>query len=537
MSDSQLNFSSPGSFSRVDLLFFLAALIFLYSQLFQFPFTPYYFDGDHMIIISNAMRMLDGEVIYLDFFHLAPPGAELVYAALFSIFGTKVWVLNIVILFLGLAQVWILWYFSRKFFSGLLVYLPASIFLIVGYRLFYIDGTYRLFSIVGVLAAIAVLMNKRTPRNLILAGGICGLASFFMQPRGVVGIAGISLFLIWENYRHGFDLRGLIKNGLYLSLPFFLVVVLTQSYFLYEAGFENYYFSLVTFLQNHYPHDPLSSRSAYLSELPNFRQYLAIYSPFFAVSRYFRIAFPVIFYYLLIPFVYFVFLFVRWRRKTWVLSKELDANLMLLCLAGLTLSVGVSALSVIRLSHVAIPGLVLLGWLLKQVPYSERIAAVCLAFLALIGVSYVIQRQTIEKYYLDMPAGRSAFFSEQIYGRYKWVGDHTHPGDLFYEGHHPSFYFPFHLKNPTPMYLVRDSAYTPRFQVESVVRALANNPPTLIAWPRKWTKPAASRAADDNLEILWQYVASNYELQLEFSRPLDYTEYSEGDIEIWKRKN
>lgn len=536
MSESQIHSARPKSFKRADILFFFAAFVFLYTQLFQFPFTPYYFEGDHIIIISNAMRMLDGEVMYRDFFHLAPPGTEVVYSILFSFFGVKVWVLNITILFLGLALTGLTWFFSRQIFTGLIVYLPASIFLIVGYRLFFIDGTYRLFSVVCVLSAIAVLVNKRTHKNLIIAGGICGLASFFMQPRGVMGVAGISLYLLWENYGEGFNLKALIEKGLYLSLSFFIVVAVTQSYFLYQAGFESYYFSLVTFLQKHYPNDPLSNRSFFLSELPNFQQYLDIYSPVFAVSRYLRIAFPVLFYYLLIPFIYFAFLLVRWRRKTHLLSKEVDAKLMLLCIAGLTLCAGVSALTVIRLSHIAIPGLVLLAWLVKQMPYSQRIAAVCLFLCSALGMSYIVQRQTLDKYYLDMPAGRAAFLSDHVFERYKWIRENTLPGDLFYEGHHPSFYFPFHLINPTPMYLIRDSEYTPRFQVESVLTGLQKNPPKLIAWPRKWKKTAESRAAGDTLEILWQYIETNYEFQVEFAKPLDYTDYSEGDIEIWKRK-
>jgi hypothetical protein len=125
MSDNHIQLAFPGTFTRVDILFFFAAFVFLYTQLFQLPFTPYYFEGDHIIATSNAMRMLDGEVIYRDFFHLAPPGTELVYALFFSIFGVKVWVLNIAILLLGLALTALTWYFSRQIFTGLFVYSPA----------------------------------------------------------------------------------------------------------------------------------------------------------------------------------------------------------------------------------------------------------------------------------------------------------------------------------------------------------------------------------------------------------------------------
>lgn len=533
MSNDQFYSEVPASLSRSDLLFFLAAFAFVYTQLFQLPFTPYYFDGDPIIVTSNAIRMMNGEVMYRDFFHLAAPGADAVYAVLFSIFGVKVWILNITILFLSLAQVWLIWYFSRQFFSGTLVYLPAALFLIVGFRLYFIDGSYRLSSVVFVLSAVAVLINKRTSRNLVIAGALCGLASFFVQTRGVIGIVGILVFLVWENYRNGFHLKKLISNSLYLLLSFILLVALSHSYFLYQAGFENYYFSLVTFLREYYPSDPLSNNSAYLSDLPNFQRFLEVYSPAFAVSRYFRIAGPVLFYYLLIPFVYFAFLLVRWRRKTYLLTGP-DAKLMLLCVVGLTLTAGISAATVMRLSHISIPGLILLVWLFKQTVYSRRIATVCLVLLALLGFSYIVQRQMISKNYLDMPAGRSAFLSEYTYQRYKWIGENTTPGEVFYEPFHPSYYFPFHLVNPTPMYLIRDSGYTPRFQVDAVIEALKKNPPDTIIWPKKWSKPPELRAADDNLEPLWQFVAANYELQVEFSKPLDYTDYTEGDVQILK---
>lgn len=524
------------SFSRRDTVFFAAAFVFIYSQLFQFPFTPYYFEGDHIIVISNAMRMLGGEVIYRDFFHLAPPGSEVMYATLFYLFGIKVWVLNLVILFFSLAQVWLIWHFSRQFFTGLTVYLPSAIYLILGLRLFFIDGTYRLISVVLILTAVAVVMKGRSARNLIIAGIICGLSAFFLHPRGAMGIAGISLFLVWENYRSGFNLKALVKTGLYLALPFFLVIAISQSYFIYQAGFENYYFSLVTFIQLHYPNDPLAQRSAFLQDFPRFWQFYEIYTPGSAISRYLRIIVPILFFYLLIPVVYFVFLVVRWTKKTYLSCSMIDARLMLLCFVGLALFAGVSVLSVIRLSHISIPGIILLVWLLKRTPYFQHLAAACLILLTLIGASYVIQRQTIAKSYLDMPAGESAFLSDQIYDRYRWIGENTKPGDVFYEAHQPSFYFPFHLVNPTPMYVIRDSGYTPIFQVEAVVKALQKNPPELILWPRKWTKPLESRVAGDNLEVLWRYVAANYQFEVEFGKPLDYTEHSEGDIEIWRRR-
>lgn len=537
MQDSNVARPRKQSFDYRDAIFFAAAFIFIYSQLFQFPFTPIYFEGDNLVSVSNTIRMLDGEIIYLDFFHLTPPGTELVYTALFSVFGVKVWVLNAVILLLGLAQVALLWFFSRKTLTGIFVYLPAAVLLIIGYRQYGIDGTYRLFSVIGVLLAVAVLFDKRTFRNLFIAGCLCGLASFFVQTRGVVGIAGIALFLLWENYSDGFDLKLLGKNALMLTLPFALVVVLTHSYFAWQAGFDNYYFALVEFLQKHYGNDPLAKTSAYLvSDLPYFQVLLNDHSPAGAVFRYFRIIAPAIFYYLLIPFVYIVFLIYRrfWKAAN-PIERRIDAKLMLLCLAGLALAAGVSVPTAGRLYHVAIPAIVILFWLVKQLPYSNGIAAAALLVLCLIGSSYSLQRQMVNKKYLDMPAGRSAFMSPETFEIYNLINENTKEGDLLFEAQHPSFYFPFRLKNPTQMSIMRDSEYTPRFQVEAVVTALEKAPPNLIVWDGNWSKPAESRLEGDNLEILWKFIETNYHLEAEYPVAGDSTLNSSREIEIWRR--
>ncbi len=524
-------------FSWKDTLFFAAAAVFIYTQLFEFPFTPIYFDGDHLIPISNAMRMLDGEVIYRDFFHFAPPGAELIYATLFSIFGVKVWVVNSVILILSVAQVWLLWFFARRVLSGLTVYLPALIFLTIGFRQMGIDGSYRLFSVVLVLAGVAILLKERTMRTITIAGALCGLASFFVQPRGVVGIAGIALFLALENYTDGFDFRKLAKNGIGLVFSFVLIVVLTQSYFAWQGGFGNYYFDIVTFLHRHYPHDPLNNQFAYFSDVPGFAKYLETQSPLSAMSRFLRTGIPVLFYYAIIPLVYLALLLVIWKKNLVSVSSEQERSLLLLTFAGLALAAGVSAPTAARFYHVAIPGIVIFVWLAGQVRVIPRLAFPCFILLTLLGVSYSFQRQIIPKDYVDFPAGRSAFLIKDDIAKYDWIKKNTEVGEIFYDAHHPNFYFPFHLKNPTPIYLVRDSEYTPAFQIESIVAALERNPPNLIIWEGTYSKNPESRKPGDNLEPLWQFISNNYTLKAEFAKDGEYNFQSTRDTEIWKRRS
>ncbi|MEJ7846715.1 MAG: hypothetical protein WKF92_01345 [Pyrinomonadaceae bacterium] len=526
----------PARYRWKDALFFAAVAVFIYSQLFEFPFTPIYFDGDQLIPISNAMRMLDGEVIYRDFFHFAPPGTELLYAGLFSVFGVKIWVVNFVILMLSLAQVGLLWFFSRRVLSGLNVYLPALIFLTIGFRQMGIDGSYRLFSVVLVLAGVAILLNGRTMRNIVIAGALCGMASFFVQPRGVVGIAGIALFLAWENYADGLNFRKLARDGIGLVFSFVLVVILTQLYFAWNGGFDVYYFDIVTFLHKHYPHDPLNNQFAYFSDVPGFAKYLETQSPLSAMSRFIRTGIPVLFYYAIIPLVYLALLIVIWKRDIVSVSPGQKRSLLLLTFAGLALAAGVSAPTAARFYHVAIPGIVIFVWLVGQVRAVSRLAVPCLVMLSLLGISYAVQRQIIAKDYVDFPAGRSAFLIKDDLAKYDWIKKNTEAGEIFYDAHHPNFYFPFHLKNPTPIYLVRDSEYTPKFQVASIVAALERNPPNLIVWEGTYSKNPESRKPGDNLEPLWQFISRNYTLKAEFAKDGEYNFQSTRDTEMWERK-
>lgn len=519
----------------MDVAFLLGVALFLYTQLFQFPFTPYYFDGDQMISVSNGMRLLDGEVMYRDFFHITPPGAEVVYASLFAIFGVKVWVLNFVVLLICFSISLITLHLSRQVLSGIFVYLPSLILMVVGFRPFFNDGSYRLFSMVFVLAAIAVLMRRRTVITLAVAGGLCGLASFFVQPRGILAAGGIAIFLLWESFKNGFNLKDLIKNVAILGSFFILLVVVTNLYFVWTAGFDNYYFSVVTFLRNNYQHDPLSNSAAFFADIPDLGRFLEMYGTTAAISRYLRISVPVILFYCL-PFGFLIFLFLRFVKKDFVESANVDERLVLLCAVGIPLIAGISAPSGFRFAHASMPAMVVVVWLIAQIRYSKVLGSSLFFTLAVVGVAYAIQRQTVEKYFLDLPAGRSAFLSRATYEKYEWIGKQVSPGDVLYEPYHPGFYFPFHLLNPTPMYLIRDSEYSPKIQIDGVLAGLQKNPPDIIVWPTKWTKPAADRLPGDHLEQLQDFLVANYRPEKDFSMASDDTPYTIGSIEVWRRK-
>ncbi|MGH9948365.1 MAG: hypothetical protein ACRD6X_14375 [Pyrinomonadaceae bacterium] len=518
-------------FSGTNTLFFICVAVFIFLQLFILPFTPFYFEGDHMLPISNAMRLLDGEVMYRDFFHFTPPGTDLYYAAAFYFFGTKIWILNATVFLLAIAQMLLIFAFSRKLLSGVFVYLPTLLYFLVGFRLYGIDGSNRLFSVVFVLLAALLVMCGRPTRMLLAAGAFCGLSSFFVQTRGVLGVGAIGLFLLWVHWRDGFEFRLLIRDWLYASVGFLVVVAVTQIPAAYWGGFDNYFFANFTFLKDYYGADTLSNTFAYFSDLPRFESYSENYGAMSGFLRYLRVAGPALFLYAIVPLTYIVYFIYRRMRQ---IETRIDEGLMLLSILGCVLFIGASAPTAFRLYHISIPAILLLCWLLSRV-LPNKIAVLATGALGLLLVSYSIQRQVADRVDVNFPAGRTAFLSANVAEKYQWFSGQVNENEAVYEAIHPSYYFPLHLKNPTPFYLVRDNNYTPDFQVKQLMEALEKNPPRFIIWHGIWSKEANERREGDNLAPLWEFIRKNYELRKEFRESGEFTTNSERDTEFWEK--
>lgn len=517
-------------FSRRDLMFLGAMAVFIFLQTFILPFVPVYVEGDQLLPVSNAMRILDGEVMYREFFHFAPPGADLYYAAAFSLFGIKVWVMNATVVFLALAQLMLVFAFSKKLLSGNFVYLPTLIFFVLGFRLYGIDGSYRLFSVVFVLLAAWIVLKGLSSKAIIAAGVLCGLSSFFVQTRGVLGIGAIGLFILWAHCKDEWDFKSVFRDWTIASVSFLITLLLTQLPMAIAGGIDNYYFANFVFLKNHYGADTLSNTAAYFSDLPDFGSYVGNYGTFGGIFRYARVAAPTLFFYTIVPLTY-LFYFAYRRFRT--VDEAIDRGLMLLSILGVVLYIGVSAPTGFRIYHIAIPAVVVLVFLLSRV-ITNQIALAGVLLLGLLGAVYSVQRQTVEKAIVDLPAGRAAFLSPPMAEKYLWLKERTKPGDLIYEAQHPTYYFPMLLKNPSPFYLIRDNNYTPDFQVAQLIQSLESRPPRYIVWHGLWSKEAADRKPGDNLDPLWQLIQRKYELRHEFRELGEFTTNSERDIEFWE---
>ena len=178
--------------ARLRPVLFLGVIGCLYLNAFILPHTPIYQGDTASIWILDATKMLEGQVIYRDFFEFSLPGTQVFYLLLFKWLGVHAWIPNAIWVVLGAGLAWTCVVISKQLMSGASVYLPGLLFLGLGF-VSEPDPTHHWFSTLACMVAIALLLAKRSPSRLAAAGALCGLATLFTQSRGIVALQGSPL--------------------------------------------------------------------------------------------------------------------------------------------------------------------------------------------------------------------------------------------------------------------------------------------------------------------------------------------------------
>lgn len=512
-------------FNKFDLLFLIGAAIFLYATLFQLPFTPFFYEGDHQIFLLDGWRMHDDEIIYRDFFQFTYPGTSVLYYFLFNLFGLHFSILNWVILAIGLGGTYFCLEISRRLSNyRLLVYLPPILYLFFGFRWFGIDGSHRMLSPLAIAAAVWLLLDKCTLLRLAGAGAMCAVASFFTQQRGVVAVGALTIFVLYEGWTTRQNWRRLLLAAFCLNSAFSVTLGGLCAYFIIAAGFDNFYQSTFVFLQ-YYRYDSFNNYSSFLQEL----------SPLTRSQNFLALAVHC-FHYFITPLSLIVFFTLFAFKKSDADWRFWRKPLLVAMVSGFLTLATLGAPLAGRLYQVSIFGLILFGWLLdrffrRQKTFKAAIYA-SYAVLIVLSVATVVRNQTYSTLTVfDAPTGRSVFLTSDAAARYLWLKERTAPGDFVFETYQPTVNFPLLLRNPTRISHLRDTAYTRPEQITDAVAKLKANPPKFILWNKNWSKPQSVRAADDSLGLLYDYLLESYQ-------PVEPTyEHFGLVIEIWERKH
>ena len=512
---------------KSDLIFLLFVITFLYLLLFKLPFFPIYQEGDQLIFVDDASRMLQGENIYRDFFQFTFPGTQLFYCFLFLIFGVKYWVLGFSVILTGALSFWICLRISKRLIDGPYTYLPAVIFAFFGLRWFGLDGSHRVFSPLFILIAVWLLLRSGNYLHLGLAGLFCALSSFFTQQRGFAGLAAIVCFLLADNYARGWKWKKYLTESLTVVAAFIVSLASMCAYFVANTGFEKFIDATLIYPTLYYKYFEHNNLQAF---------WFFIKSSFAPGARIGEFA-PILFYSLLVPLSIIGFFAVFWRHRRqheWRFWR----GPMLLGITGFFLLITTSAPSAMRLFNISIPALILFIWILDRLNiFKERnrlVARAIVAVTLLISIMLIVRFQ-MRRDYIEITTDRGDVrtISDEKSSRYLWLQKHTKPGDYILETPDPYVYFLLGLKHASRYSQFFPTEYTRPEFVSGTVECLEKNKPRYIVWINDYNKPASQRVSGDNLGPLSDYITASYDSTGPVY-PVSSDFYSE--IQIWERK-
>jgi len=503
----------PASSRRFTFLVVALSCIFVYLQVFALSCIPRVASGDQAIYLHNATRMLQGEMIYRDYGHFTFPGTDVVYAALFKCFGVRAWIPQAVLVVLGASLVGLIIFVSQKLMSGNLVNLPALLFITLPFSS-YLDATHHWFSLIATMAALAVLLEERTPKRLALAGVLVGIATLFTQSMALL-IVGLALFVLWDRARTSEAWLELLRKEASLGVSFLVTITAGLAYFVWTVGPEKIFQSTVIFVVRYYPSDRFNNWRVYLTGRPQ----LHTWTTWFDVPAFLLI-------HVIVPFLY-CFFFVIYVVKV---RKQPSANshrLVLVNVFGIFLFLTVASAPFYgRLYAVSPPALVILVWFLKSAP---KLSRTWLRFAWLIAFCMLIARPLLMqirwKAYLDLPTGRTVFYDPLLYEKCKWMSERTHPLDYFFGDH--LLAFTLQLRNAGRVPFLRPTDYTRPEEVADAIQGIEKFQVRFVSWYTGLDsgKDVARHPDGNHLAPIRLYLEEHYHVAKTFEN---------GD-QIWER--
>lgn len=490
------------------------AAVFLYASLFSLSGTPRFRSGDESFFWTYAVRLLSGQIFLRDFHQFTPPGTDLVYAAVFRVFGTSVRTIDGITLGLGVALA------SGTYVCAGTILRPSraalaallAVVLIFGDRM---DATHHWFSSIANLLAVACLVRRRTAQRIVAAGVLLALAAFFTQTRGAVGLLAVSAAFVFEWRNREISARTLALRTALLGSVTAAVWMALSWHFIAQAGLANYWNSQVAYLPKDagfpmgflVPHFTVpTSPNGVLILLER----LAIYGILLVAS----------------PWVVALCL----RRG----SEDLENRTGLFLLGSLgvwQLLEVIFALNWNRGAAVAIPSTILAVYLIGRRDDARRSKLVagswCLLAALIAAKTAPLQWHHYPR--VALPTG-DALFEQQDAEEFRWLAGHTHPGDAFLEVANTRLYAPMELRNPSPVDLLTRGSYTLPAWDGEVVEGLEQSRTRYVLWSERSGIGSVSEmdaTAHDQLDPLRVYLQSRYQRVQVFAN---------GD-EVWERRD
>ncbi len=209
---------------------------------------------DEGIYLYGAIRILNGQIPYRDFWHITLPGAVWMIAGVFNIFGDTLLTIRTLALLLIICQGILIYLIGRRVTEKAIYAFMASMIFYLFNLIPSINFTPHKPAVFFVLLAFLLYLNGRT----FLSGFTLSLSLFMQQNIGALAFAGIIASLLADRYI--FEGENILKSLLYVISGFSIPLIFFLFYILLTgAGGEAYYTLFVWPLQcytgfNRYPY-------------------------------------------------------------------------------------------------------------------------------------------------------------------------------------------------------------------------------------------------------------------------------------------
>jgi hypothetical protein len=487
--------SNPANLSRVEILLFSFALIlFLYLKTFYLPATPFLTLGDEAHYFLHALRILHGELPYRDFFTFIFPGTDLLYAGIFRLLGVHQWLVQAILLVLGLCLAWVVLWISSRVLSGSSAILAAVLFLVIDFNSA-LDATHHWWSTLFVLIAVGFLLRGRSQGRILAAGISCGIAALFTQMHGGLALLAFGIYLSWTN-REDEQSTYLLRELLLLCMPFVAVLAFVVGPYAHMVGLRTIAYWTIYFPVVFFHHNEGNTYKTFFQK-----------PPMHGVGDLVSLI-PYLFIHAVLPLIYVLCTYRLVKNKKSMRHTEWR-NIFLLTSVGTALFVSVmSAPTFLRLCVVAPPAVILCVWLCERTGGPYRRARTVLWIITIFAVIYLpIARQLHRHTIVSLPTGSVALVNDKQYEKIWWLAQHTNSGDTFFND--PTMAFALSLESPGPLDFVTPSDFTRPQQVNDLLSSMTRHRTRYIFL---YPELNQSNCATDNLKPFRQYVATNYHL-------------------------
>ena len=486
----------------------LFSAVYSYLNLFTLHGTPYLLGGDQVYLWTGAEQILRGQVIYRDFFQYTTPGADLVFAAFFRVFGASIWVTNLVVLVLGVVTACVGFSVSRKLMRVEMAAICTVLFLVLIYGKA-LNATHHWFAALLILIAVGVSMENLSTKTIAVSGALLGLAAFFNQAHGGAALIGFAVFLLCSGVRIGRTRIDIARMLAVLFLFFLLALTASMAYYVATAGFEKVWYCLVTDVFEYV--GKYSSRAAGLPYLTSTPARVSPAASCLAV-------------YILLPIVYGFSLWRCWRFRK-VPTFPCD-RIALLSMVGfcLLLEVGVSV-NWLRLFGVSFTGIILAVWILDDLlAFRRLLAPVASLAIGYVAIHQVAAKQAALSVNGEAPGGRFAA-SSQVCEKISWLAQHTREGELFFQAGWPGVYLPLKVRNPIYFPTVTRPDGVRDRDVAAIIQQMRVSRVPYVLWTHALDENCEFVRCNDYLLDLRAYLLSSY---------VRVRTFDDGDV-LWMR--